>query len=290
MSSMQEFERFPLRLSLAQRKVLAEILPTFADRLQTDELKSRFIWFSLEEMKAIHENARLAINRLDSGLKRNSLTHVAHVAEQAVDYFQGIGRIPVKERLYQFKITLMEIKPTIWRRIQTRNCTLDKLHYQIQTAMGWTDSHLHHFKIDQRLYGDPFVFRREYQGDEYYEDSTATTLSQVLPKSGKRFCFEYLYDYGDSWEHEILFEGCLKADAGKRYPICVEGERACPPEDVGGASAYEDFLTAIAEPLHPEHDENLCWVGGSFDPEHFDPVTVTKRMIRGRRNWPETAY
>jgi Plasmid pRiA4b ORF-3-like protein len=281
--------RFPLRLTLAQRKVIAQACPGFSDRLKLDELNQRLVPFSLDEMRAIRLNARFAIRQTDSGMKRNSLRHVAYLAEKAVEEFKGIGRIPVKERLYQFKITLKDLKPPIWRRIQTRDCTLDKLHDRIQTALGWTNSHLHHFQINETLYGDPWLINENFD-DFGYEDSTITTLSHVLPKSGARFRFEYEYDFGDSWWHEVLFEGCLRADPGRRYPLCVEGERACPPEDVGGTSGYEDFLKAIAVPDDPEHDENLTWVGGSFDPEHFDPEKATKRMIRGLPKWRETAY
>ena len=112
----------------------------------------------------------------------------------------------------------------------------------------------------------------------------------MLPKSGERFHFEYEYDFGDSWEHDVLFEGCLKATPGQRYPLCLEGERACPPEDVGGTTGYKRFLRAIARPDHPEHGENLTWVGGSFDPEEFDAEKATKRMIRGLPKWRKTAF
>jgi hypothetical protein len=289
MSATQESERrFPLKLSVAQRKVVAEILPIHSERLQLDAPNPRLIPFSLDEMREINEKARLGMRQADSGMKRNSLELVVYLAEKAVDDFQGIARIPVKDRLYQFKIRLKNIRPRIWRRIQTRDCTLDKLHDRIQNAMGWTNSHLHQFVINQKLYGDPMLMEGDF-GPSSYVDSTLVTLSELLPKSGARFYFEYKYDFGDSWEHEVLFEGCLKAKLGERYPLCVEGERACPPEDVGGTPGYKEFLKAIAQPDHEEHEENLRWAGGSFDPEHFDPVKATKRMIRGLPNWRHTA-
>ncbi len=97
--------------------------------------------------------------------------------------------------------------------------------------------------------------------------------------------FEYEYDFGDSWSHDVLFEGCLQADPGCRYPLCLEGERACPPEDVGGTRGYLDFLEALADPDHEEHDTFRRWVGRRFDPESFDPAKTTKRMRRGLPNW-----
>jgi hypothetical protein len=86
-------------------------------------------------------------------------------------------------------------------------------------------------------------------------------------------------------ENDILFEGCLRAEKGARYPECLEGERACPPEDVGGIYSYAEYLEAIGNPEHEEHEEYLEW-RGPFNPEQFDSETVTKRMRRGRGNWP----
>ena len=87
----------------------------------------------------------------------------------------------------------------------------------------------------------------------------------------------------------MLFEGCLAMDEGVRYPLCLEGERACPPEDVGGISGYEGFLEAIADPLHEEHFEWREWAGWDFDPEHFDPKRATRSMQRGLPNWRQFA-
>lgn len=110
------------------------------------------------------------------------------------------------DQLFQFKITLKDARPPIWRRIQIRDCTLDKFHEHIQTAMGWTNSHLHHFRVGQQLYGDPELMQENFE-DMDYMDSTTTNVSDILPRSGKRFRFQYEYDFGDSWHHEVLFEG-----------------------------------------------------------------------------------
>lgn len=186
--------------------------------------------------------------------------------------------------LYQFKITLTEIEPSIWRRIQVEDCTLDKLHEHIQTSMGWTNSHLHRFQIGEKRYADPMLMEEDM--DEYgYIESTTTMLSEIVPKTGKRLTFLYEYDFGDSWEHEVVFEGCLKTESGRRYPLCLEGERACPPEDVGGSGGYEEFLETIADPDHEEHEQMLRWVGGKFDPEEFDPAAATKAMKKGLPDW-----
>src|SRR4051812_24393737 len=157
------------------------------------------------------------------------------------------------DNIFQFKITLLGSKPPIWRRIQVKDCTLDKLHEHIQTAMGWTNSHLHHFRVDESLYSDPMLMAETYEEIDY-ADSTTTKLRDILPGGGQRFRFEYEYDFGDGWQHEVLFEGCVRADPGKRYPLCLEGDRACPPEDVGGVWGYADFLEAIADPEDERHE------------------------------------
>jgi len=119
-----------------------------------------------------------------------------------------------------------------------------------------------------------------------YKDSTTTRLSEVVPRDGERFRFEYEYDFGDSWQHEVLFEGRPRAEQrSRRYPICLEGERACPPEDVGGTWGYADFLEAMADPDHEQHEDMRRWTGGKFDPDEFDAAAATRRMKRGLPDW-----
>ena len=117
-----------------------------------------------------------------------------------------------------------------------------------------------------------------------YEDSTGTKISAILPRSGRRFSFEYEYDFGDGWRHEVLFEGCLGAGRGERYPLCLEGARACPPEDVGGTGGYQEYLEAMADPGHERHEELLAW-RGPFNPDAFDPAKATRAMRRGLPDW-----
>jgi hypothetical protein len=188
--------------------------------------------------------------------------------------------------VFQFKITLKEIKPPIWRRIQTKDCTLDKLHEHIQTAMGWTNSHLHQFKIGDDIYGDPELLLEGFEDDPEIVNSLDTRVSEVVPADGKRFRFDYEYDFGDGWEHEIVFEGCLRAEKGVRYPVCVEGARACPPEDVGGPHGYAEYLATLSDPDHEEWEESSDW-RGPCRPEKFDVKAATKAMRKGLPNWRE---
>jgi hypothetical protein len=155
--------------------------------------------------------------------------------------------------------------------------SLARLHRILQVAMGWYDSHLHQFIVGEKYYGVPGI-------DEFSEldlkDEKKARLSQILSKSKQKIVYEY--DFGDGWEHEILLEKVLGPKAGSRYPICTEGKRACPPEDVGGSTGYANFLEAISDPSHEEHDEYLEWIGGEFDPEEFDVDLVNQRLKRIR--------
>jgi hypothetical protein len=284
----QRRRHHPVSFTSAQRIVIAEFLPEFSGRMRLDESNQRMVSLTLDELNVIAKTAGPAIRQANSGMKRNSLRHVLDITQRAIEHFQGIGMIPVKDRIYQFRITLKDVKPPIWRRIQLRDCTLDKFHERIQTAMGWTNSHLHHFQINNVRYGDPWLLEESFE-ELHYEDSRETTLSKILPKSGERFHFNYEYDFGDSWWHDVLFEGCLKVQPCERYPLCLEGERACPPEDVGGTSGYREFLETLADPEDDQHEQFMAWIGGRFDPEKFDGEKATKRMRRGLPDWRKLA-
>jgi hypothetical protein len=189
-----------------------------------------------------------------------------------------------KSLVYQFKIALLDIRPPIWRQIQVPDGTLDKLHEHIQTAMGWMNSHLHQFEIDGRRYGDAELLNDDW-GDNDFVDSTKIRLSTLLAKKQKGFRFVYEYDFGDGWRHEIAFEGAQPAEPGARYPRCIEGARACPPEDVGGPWGYGDFLEVMGNPKHQRHRELREWFGGPFDPASFDAAAATKYMRGGLPDW-----
>ena len=276
-------DSFPAKFTQPQRKVIAELLPALADRLKLDEKNQRVILFTLDELRTIHQKARGAVEEAENGVKQNSLWNVVQIAFEAVEKHQGIGIIPVSKRVFQFKIFLKDWQPPIWRRIQLKDSTLDKFHERIQTAMGWRNCHLHHFKIQDDRYGDPDLLHDLFI-DFDYGDSREVRISEIVPEDGKRFQFEYEYDFGDSWHHEVLFEGCLCSEKGQRYPICLEGERACPPEDVGGVGGYEEYLEAISDAKHEDHNRFLEW-SGPFDPDLFDAKKATKRMQRGLPDW-----
>lgn len=277
-------DTFPLNLTQSQRRVVAQVVPSVAKRMKLEETNARTIRFTLAELKEIELKCRAAIGEADSGMVRNSLRHAVEAAAEARHRYQGnnIARIPAAQRIYQLKITLKGIEPPIWRRIQVRDCTLDRLHERIQLAMGWQNCHLYEFRIDAGRFGDPSVI----EDCEDLGDATVLHLSEFVPETGKRFRFHYEYDFGDSWEHEVLFEGCLRATQGVRYPLCLEGERACPPEDVGGTTGYRRYVTAMADPEDEEHEEYLGW-RGPYDPGRFDAQKTTNKMRRGLPKWED---
>jgi len=184
-------------------------------------------------------------------------------------------------QVYQLKITLNDTRPPIWRRLVVLgDTTLRQLHDCLQIALGWTDSHLHQFEIGGQGYG-----ATEYDdgGELGLLPEQRYRLSQVAPDPGARFVYEY--DFGDSWDHTVVVEKIGPLKEGVSYPLCMAGQRACPPEDVGGVWGYAGFLQAIRSRRHPEHAEYLRWVGGHFDPEVFDLDQVNahlRRMGRGR--------
>ncbi len=167
-------------------------------------------------------------------------------------------------KIFQIKVTLAGSKPPIWRRFQVADdVKLSKLHRILQDVMGWTDSHMHQFLIAGETYVSP-----ELNDDIDELDEQKTKLHTVVKEAKDKFRYEY--DFGDSWEHVLEVEKVLPAEPGVHYPRCLTGKRACPPEDCGGIWGYADFVEAIQNPEHPEHEELLEWVGGAFDPEAFN--------------------
>jgi len=184
-------------------------------------------------------------------------------------------------KVYQIKIALENIRPPIWRRILVSgDTTLDEMHDIMQAIMGWWDYHLHQFIVHGEYYGVP---DDEYIGWREMRDEQNYTLEPLIP--AEKFKFVYEYDFGDSWEHKLLVEKIMTPQEVQRLhagplPVCLKGKRSRPPEDVGGVWGYANFLQAIGDPEHPEHDEYLEWAGGDFDPERFDLEEVNQALQR----------
>lgn len=167
--------------------------------------------------------------------------------------------------LLQLRIELESIEPLIWRHLVVPDTiTLTRLHHVIQAAMGWTDTHLHEFEIGPRRYGEPDP-DWDFDGSIISEKRVPLLKALAGHKS-----FTYLYDFGDGWEHKVTIKKTLPSAEPKRYAICIGGGNACPPEDVGGPYGYADYLAAIRDKNHQEHDEMVEWGREDFDPGTFD--------------------
>ncbi len=197
------------------------------------------------------------------------------------------------ERVYQFKVVLLDIQPTIWRRIQVPDVySFWELHCAITDSFGWLDYHLHEFLLKQ-----PDAVEPEHIG---IPDDEGVVDYDVLPGWKIPIAFYisadtppivYHYDFGDDWKHAVIVERILLRESGVTYPRCIAGDRACPPEDVGGPHGYERFLKSIRNPDDPEHDDYLRWCGGWFEPEWFDLALIrfgspTKRFNTAFRERP----
>jgi Plasmid pRiA4b ORF-3-like protein len=175
----------------------------------------------------------------------------------------------------QLKITLKDSRPPVWRRVLVAGDTpLARLHRILQVTMGWEDCHLHQFTIHGRDYGVPNRDLGPF-GRRIENEKNAKLMSIVY---GEKDRFIYEYDFGDSWTHQIVVEKIAPREAGKPYPVCVAGARACPPEDCGGVWGYMNFLEAINDPKHPEHDNMIEWIGGGVDPEAFNMDGINQRL------------
>jgi len=197
---------------------------------------------------------------------------------------QDVSRAPAKTSktaakadagtIYQLKITLQHVQPPIWRRVETRDCTLEELHRIIQVSMGWDNAHLHLFRVGHEQYGDLAQWESDFD-DEETKDERKAKLHQFADQGVTKFLYEY--DMGDSWVHAVQVEKTLPAESGTRYPRCTDGARACPPEDCGGSFGYGELLEAIQNPKKGQHEEMLEWAG-EFDPEEFDADKVSKEL------------
>jgi Plasmid pRiA4b ORF-3-like protein len=175
----------------------------------------------------------------------------------------------------QFKITLLETDPPVWRRIQVPEYhTFYDLHVAIQDAMGWLDSHLHDFRI-QPLRRACLDIRIEspFALDDLKEAAplltTEVAVADFIQEPGDRA--RYTYDYGDDWQHNVLFEGTYPKEPGRKYPVCLAGELAGPPEDCGGIPGYYDCIKALKN--RDNSEGKLDWLA-RWRPDRFDPARV----------------
>lgn len=180
------------------------------------------------------------------------------------------------------RINIADITPPVWRRIAVDgDISLRALHHIIQAAFGWTDAHLHEFRVDGDTYSmldNENVLEGSFDSDEEMFDDRKGKLNRLL-YTGQRFTYQY--DFGDSWQHEIHVEKIEQRPEPMGSAWIIDGKRACPPEDAGGVGGYSDFLTTLRdEPESHEAKDYLRWIGGSFDPEAFDQRMANAALLR----------
>jgi hypothetical protein len=168
--------------------------------------------------------------------------------------------------------------------------TLERLHYVLQAAMEWEDCHLHEFRIGRQRFGPPDP-SESFLGGPVSVNESKVRLFEVLKRQGAKA--EYIYDFGDGWQHGIDVEKVLPPDPGLVYPICTGGKLSAPPEDCGGLPGFYGLLEAIADPAHERYEQSLEWLGDSFDPESFSAAAINqhldKMFRRARRAKPATS-
>ena len=192
-------------------------------------------------------------------------------------------------RVYQFKISLRDIEPVIWRKIQVPvNYSFWDLHVAIQDSMGWLDYHLHQFTIKK-----PYAHKATEIGipnDRGYNDieilaGWKVDISSFFTDLGVTALYQY--DFGDGWEHDVTLEGVLIKEKGVKYPRCIDGGRKCPPEDCGGIPGYFEFLEDVLNPSHEENARMIEWYGSKYEPDEFASTKV--RFDNPKKRW-KTAF
>jgi hypothetical protein len=213
-----------------------------------------------------------ALKLLGAVTVENETVELTELGESGTRRF--LGEPEPGEPVYQVKITLEGVtNPPVWRRVLVpAGIRLDQLHEVVQAAMGWQNAHLHAFIDGQTHYGRP-------DPELQYRDERATRLNELVKPGGS---LEYTYDFGDSWDHEILIEEATVAKSDLRYPRCIAGEAACPPEDSGGRPGYARLVEILTDPAHAEHQDMLDWLGldssSQFDPARFDLDETSQRL------------
>jgi|SRR5262245_2623570 len=175
--------------------------------------------------------------------------------------------------VFGLRIALLNHRPEIWRRILVPgSLRLNRLHLVCQEVMGWTNSHLHQFRIGDAMYGMHF--------DDWPEEelNEAEFKLASVAHAGERF--HYDYDFGDAWEHELLVERADTIRPVLKFAVCLDGANACPPEDCGGTGGYADLLDVLANPDRKEREQARGTPGEDFNPEAFDLAATNAALQR----------
>ncbi len=283
----QPDEKFPLKLTVKQRESMMQatrLTMGLKTRIKKASKDQQFVEFTKKELEKLGDEIDASLvyvphahrKRLNAVLNKIGDLLADLVVEDLMQKGQAVDK---GGAIYQFKVTLNESDPPIWRRFQVPDSTLGELHEVLQVVMGWEDRHLHQFIVRGEYYGRPDPEDKEW--DLEMEDEEKILISKIA-KTARKVRLIYEYDFGDSWQHEILLEKTLEPEPNVAYPRCIKGARACPPEDVGGIWGYGDFLVAISDSNHESHAEMVEWVGGEFDPDKFS-VDEVNTELKGLR-------
>ena len=195
---------------------------------------------------------------------------------------------PPTPKTVALRIELLEVVPLVWRRVLVADhWTLAGLHHYLQWVLGWTDSHAHEFEVDGGLIAPDWWIQEAGSEEEAsrYRDERRVSMAAVVSQIGLRGEFMYRYDMGDGWEHRIVIESPPASTlTNPRLPVCIAGENACPPEDVGGPHGYEMFLDILGDRDHEEYEDTVRWTGGVFDGKGFDLNRLNRDWKRARRS------
>jgi hypothetical protein len=183
------------------------------------------------------------------------------------------------QQAYVLRVNIADSKPKIWRNLSVpENCTLGDLHIVLQAAFDWDNSHMHSFTINSVRYGMAETECMDF-GDKFDEiDENTVCLCQLDLQPKQKF--RYLYDFGDSWEHEITVSKIVPIaaeDGGPMWPYCLGGERAGPLENSGGIWGYEEMLDILKDPKHANYKDMYEWAG-DFDPEYISIEKINTRL------------
>lgn len=176
----------------------------------------------------------------------------------------------------QLTVSLEGSEPLIWRTLQINKTTsFFELHHIIQLAMGWKNYHLFEFNLDGYRVG-MIEENEEGYGSNHLLDAGKTLLTDIISPDKDRF--HYNYDFGDYWIHEVTIEKLLPKADKEFYPLCINGELNCPPEDCGGIGGFYNMLKVLQDKRHPNYKDMRTWIGKKYDPLVFDAVKVNKQL------------
>ena len=187
----------------------------------------------------------------------------------------GSGKKKPVERVLCLRMFVVGTQPRVWRRLLVRETMwLSRLHDSIQIAFDWFDYQTHAFALDELKFGNPVK-----RDDVIIEDDRDVTLGDL--NLAHRDKMAYDYHFGEGWRVDIRVEKTAAPTKGIRYPVCVAGERAGPPEDCGGLEAFHDMLACLKDPSSDLGKEWVAWLGPQYDPVacNLDKVNLALRKL-----------